>query len=184
MSRVADRLWEKMGEIYGEEWARKYGDTPNATWSSMCDTTEPKIIGKAIAECIAHNPYAPSLPAFAAYVRDIRRQERQIEESIPALPHIMTEQEREAARAMVAKVATKNASKGNRRNILLPGENMADYEAAQVESGKTPAEFREERLAANGWTRDMEQTFLLHLSSLNIRHRYGPSERDDFMGAT
>jgi hypothetical protein len=180
MNRVASRLWEKMGEIYGEAWPKKYGDTPNQTWSSMCSTTDPKIIGKAIAECIAHNPFPPSLPEFAAYVRDIARQERQIEESIPALPHIMTEQEREHARELVAKVATPKATKGNRRSVLLPGENMADYEKAMAESGDTHAEFRRKRLQANGWALEDELLFLRRLSELNLSHKLGPSDREDF----
>lgn len=182
MNKVANRLWEKMGEIYGEAWPKKYGDTPNQTWSSMCSTTDPKIIGKAIAECITNNPFPPSLPEFAAYVRDIARQERQIEESIPALPHIMTEQEREHARELIAKVATPKTSRGNRRSILLPGESMTDYEAALTESGKPSPEFRRERLAANGWTVDDEIIFLRNLSLINLSGRYGPSEREDITG--
>ena len=182
MSRVAIRLWEKMTEIYGDQWVRKYGDTPNDTWASMCESVAPTVIRDAITECIKKNNFPPSLPEFGGYIRDLQRIAKQREDSTPQLPRIMSEREREQARDVIAKASPKKASRGNRRTLLLPGESYADYSEALAASGKSTAEFRRERLAMNGWADEDEAGFLLHLGMLGLRSRYGPADNEDFIG--
>ena len=182
MSKVSERLWQRMEELYGSAWSRKFGAEPNDSWIQMLESVKSEAIGAAIKECIKHNPHPPSLPEFGNYLRAFNKvyAEREQMEALPA-PKVMTDKEVKMARDTIKKVAPKKPTPGNRRSVLLPDENQGDYQrklAEAMNDGMTEADFRWKRLKANGWTEEDEKSFMLHLSSLKLLGRYGPKDSE------
>jgi hypothetical protein len=69
--RVIERLWERMGEIYGHRWPSSYGDDPltgaGRTWAKGLAGLSAEQIGDGVSACMASaEPWPPTLPEFRA----------------------------------------------------------------------------------------------------------------------
>lgn len=67
--RVIERLWERMGEIYGHRWPSSYGDDAlkgaGRTWAKGLAGITPDQVADGISACMASaEPWPPTLPEF------------------------------------------------------------------------------------------------------------------------
>ena len=65
--RHVERLWERMGKIYGHKWASSYGLCDDGTWLAGLHDVTPEQIGRGLEKCrISENAWPPTLPEFRA----------------------------------------------------------------------------------------------------------------------
>jgi hypothetical protein len=71
------KLWHVMGEIYGLQWFREYGDTPNTSWIIEIERLTLQELARGIEQCKrSHSQFAPRLPQFLGYCDDGLTQEQ------------------------------------------------------------------------------------------------------------
>jgi hypothetical protein len=170
--QVAARVWDNMLEMYGSEWSFKFGSTPTQGWIDMLGDFDVELISRALKQCLTSHNKPPTMPEFRSLIKSQLPTTQEYMASLPP-PKVYTEEEVKRAHETLKKAAPKTS--GGKRSILLPGECLEDFKKAMAESGKSEAEFRRERLAMNGWTDEMEQTFLSHLSTVGKYAQLGPS---------
>lgn len=178
-SKIANRFWEKMAELYGSAWVKRFGKEPNDSWSQMLDQSHTMAIADSIKECTKKNPSPPSLPEFGAYLRTfnrIHREKEREQEQAKLPPKVMTKHEQEMARKAVKRAAPGDIV-GNRRNVLFPDETYFDFQRKLAEAkneGVSEVEFVKERLLRNGWTVEDERIYQGRLASLGLAVKYAP----------
>lgn len=60
-----------MGEIYGLQWFKEYGDTPNTSWIVEIERLSIAELSKGIEECKrSRSQFVPRLPQFLGYCDD------------------------------------------------------------------------------------------------------------------
>ena len=173
--KVAERLWVKMTEAYGNEWPRKFGDEPTEAWIAAMAEYDARLIGQAIEQCTKQKAHPPTLAEFIQYVKaqhmTTAEWKRENEFRKP-----LTEAEKKAGQEAIKKAAPKVES-GSRRNVLLPNESYADFQKKMAEakvSGIPEKEFRRQRLLQNGWTDEDEQRFIQNLQIVGKYAQLGP----------
>ncbi len=63
-------LWERMGEMFGHQWASQQGECPNDTWLRGCADLSVEQLGQGIKALLDRGvDWPPSLPAFRALCR-------------------------------------------------------------------------------------------------------------------
>lgn len=99
MSKLADKFWERMEDMYGTEWTNKHGMEPKQLWIEMLESVDPIAIKHAIKECMKSNPRAPTMPEIACYLREFNKvlQIRQQSKQLPSRK-ITTEEQEKAKR--------------------------------------------------------------------------------------
>lgn len=173
ITKVANRFWERMTELYGTTWANKFGDEPTQSWMEVLGMYDPEIISRAIKGIIRDYPdFPPSLPAFIKLLKSQQPTTQDYLASLPAPdePHTLEQKEIAHKALEAAKPSTRKA----RRSVLIAGEGMGEFQDALGEAmtqGMTEKEFRHSRLLANGWTDEKEEKFFDHLQSLGIAWR-------------
>jgi len=182
MSKLADRFWDRMEEMYGAEWTNKHGMEPKELWIEMLESVDPQAIKHAIKECLQSNHRAPTMPEVAAYLKAFNRV-LQNQEQFKALPrNEMTEEEKETARKVIRKAAPGDIV-GNRRTPVLPNESYFEFLeklSIAMNRGITEKEFIKERYEANGWTEKDEEVYQYRLASCGLATKLKP--RFDLLG--
>ena len=65
--RHLDRLWERMGKIYGHKWMSSYGESDDGSWLSGLHDVSVQQIATGLEACRGRlDPWPPSLPEFRA----------------------------------------------------------------------------------------------------------------------
>jgi hypothetical protein len=71
-SKVMQRLWLRMSEIYGHRWTSSAGETPSELWEKALAGVAPEAIGRTIERLILEaDPWPPTLPQFRAMCFDV-----------------------------------------------------------------------------------------------------------------
>lgn len=64
-------LWERMGEMFGHQWASQQGDSPNDTWLRGCADLSVEQLSEGLKALLKRgDDWPPSLPAFRALCRE------------------------------------------------------------------------------------------------------------------
>lgn len=69
----AQRVWDRLGDWYGARFADQYGDLPSQDWCTVIDgSTNEDLIAVLIRVRQEHVTFPPTLPEFAALVKQVR----------------------------------------------------------------------------------------------------------------
>lgn len=64
----ADRLWARLGEIYGSSLVQSYGETPPRTWVQLVESLSDEQIVRALRDCAYdQSRFPPSTGQFRAW---------------------------------------------------------------------------------------------------------------------
>lgn len=184
MSKIADRFWERMEEMYGAEWTNKHGMEPKELWIYMLESVDPKAIKHAIKECLQSNPRAPTMPEIAAYLKAFNRVIQNQEQFKALQGPELTEEDRRNARKAIKKASPTDIV-GNRRTPVLPNESYFEFMeklALAMNNGMTEKEFITERYKANGWTEKEEEVYQYRIASIGKATQLKP--RFDLLSKT
>jgi hypothetical protein len=65
---MADKVWEAMVEMYGDQWIKKHGDKPGELWVKFLKPLPEHRIKRGLRATLTHHKeFPPSLPAFIAH---------------------------------------------------------------------------------------------------------------------
>ena len=69
-STSASYVWQKMAELYGNQWTKTAGASPNESWINAMNALESSQIQRGLAEIVKQGKeWPPSLPAFVKLCR-------------------------------------------------------------------------------------------------------------------
>lgn len=71
-SPLAQRFWIRMTELYGDRWARQYGDAPTpGIWTNLLESLPPQIIARGLEVLTTRStPFPPSVGEFMGCCRE------------------------------------------------------------------------------------------------------------------
>lgn len=69
----AQRVWDRLGDWYGARFADQFGDIPSQDWCTVIDqTSNDDLVAVLVRVRQHHVTFPPTLPEFAALVKDVR----------------------------------------------------------------------------------------------------------------
>ena len=75
-SARARQLWDRLSDWYGVRFADQYGDEPSRDWCGIVDRTTPQEIIRVLTLIRRrHVTFPPTLPEFAALVKEVREEQ-------------------------------------------------------------------------------------------------------------
>jgi hypothetical protein len=73
VSARAQRVWDRLGDWYGARFADQYGDLPSQDWCTVIDnTSNDDLVAVLVQVRQQHVTFPPTLPEFAALVKEVR----------------------------------------------------------------------------------------------------------------
>lgn len=105
-SKTMARFWLRMAEMYGHKWTAAQGEQPTETWSKALSALSADEIKTGLRACLTNGEaWPPSLPQFVALCRPRRRENaRAYVWAGPALPHKLSDEQRDKGRQQIAEM--------------------------------------------------------------------------------